>query len=1208
MAMAMYALGLFFALFLNVAQNDANECNIQTKGVDASFKNLILNTHNEKRSKMATGQEPGFPKCADMLELVWDDKLAEMAQKWASKCELIPDPITERETDEGLCGQNFASTSNQIESPNWKEFFEDINKEVKDFECQAIQKYYSDTKTSRFTQMIWAKTHKVGCGYVRFQSGENYTHLYGCHYFPSANVVNKPIYEFGLPCSKCGGCGSYVGLCKIGDSTTVLEDTASSDDVSSPAASPETGSSATDSSATDSSATDSSATDSSATDSSATDSSATDSSATDSSTPGSSPPGSSATSLPAAGSSPSGGKLKYIHGVFNATIFEDETPAASSAIGSFENVFTEIGITTAASPETGSSATDSSATDSSATDSSETGSSATDSSATDSTATDSSATDSSATDSSTPGSSPPGSSATSLPAAGSSPSGGKLVTPAASSAIGSFENVFTEIGITTAAPPETGSSATDSSATDSSATDSSETGSSATDSSATDSTATDSTATDSSATDSSAIDSSTPGSSPPGSSATSLPAAGSSPSGGKHKYIHGVFDATISEDESDKPHSKDVPTSPVGVSTVIISTRFVTLSWSQPQNTNGEIIAYSVYYKETTSTRERVLNTTQPKLEEVNIQGLQPSTKYHFRIVAYNEHGPGDSSEEVIVDTQSEAPAASSAIGSFENVFTEIGITTTASPETGSSATDSSATDSSATDSSATDSSATDSSTSGSSPPGSSATSLPTAGSSPSEKPAPAASSAIGSFENVFTEIGITTTASPETGSSATDSSATDSSATDSSATDSSATDSSTSGSSPPGSSATSLPAAGSSPSGEKPVTKPTNETEEKNIEMRYAEKCIKSFLALLKTTEKSSSSFTSEMGDSKKGLEDVNKPTKETENIEEKNLEMRNAENIIKSFLVLLKTAKKSSSSFTSEMGDSKKGLEDVNKPTNEAENIKEKNIEMRIAEKTIKSFLVLLKTVKESSSSFTSEKGDSKKVLEDVNKPTIETGNIEEKNIEMRHAEKTIKSFLVLLKTAEENSSFFTSEIDLKKVLEDFNIEERNIEMRHAETTIKSFLILLKTAEESSSSFTSEIDWKKVLEDFNKPMNELENIEEKNIEMRYAVQTIKSFTVLLKTAEETCSCFTSEIDLKKVLEDFNKQTYETENIEGRKSEKSIKGVMVLFETAKENNSSIPSEISDLKKVLEDFNKPTNETENIEAENNSSFTSEMGY
>ncbi|XP_015927066.1 neogenin isoform X5 [Parasteatoda tepidariorum] len=104
----------------------------------------------------------------------------------------------------------------------------------------------------------------------------------------------------------------------------------------------------------------------------------------------------------------------------------------------------------------------------------------------------------------------------------------------------------------------------------------------------------------------------------------------------------------------DKPHSKDVPTTPVDVRAVIVSTRFVTLSWSPPERTNGEIIAYSVYYRETTSTRERVLNTTRLRLEEINIQGLQPSTKYQFRVVAYNQQGPGISSEEVVVETQGE--------------------------------------------------------------------------------------------------------------------------------------------------------------------------------------------------------------------------------------------------------------------------------------------------------------------------------------------------------------------------------------------------------------------------------------------------------------------------------------------------------------------------------------------------------------------------
>ncbi|XP_054724817.1 neogenin-like isoform X2 [Uloborus diversus] len=104
----------------------------------------------------------------------------------------------------------------------------------------------------------------------------------------------------------------------------------------------------------------------------------------------------------------------------------------------------------------------------------------------------------------------------------------------------------------------------------------------------------------------------------------------------------------------DQPHSKDVPTAPRDATAVIVSTRFITLSWMQPLKSNGEIFAYSVYYKESTSTRERVLNTTRPRLEEVSIQGLQPSTKYHFRVVAYNEHGPGESSEEIVVETQGE--------------------------------------------------------------------------------------------------------------------------------------------------------------------------------------------------------------------------------------------------------------------------------------------------------------------------------------------------------------------------------------------------------------------------------------------------------------------------------------------------------------------------------------------------------------------------
>ncbi|XP_023218239.1 neogenin-like isoform X2 [Centruroides sculpturatus] len=123
-------------------------------------------------------------------------------------------------------------------------------------------------------------------------------------------------------------------------------------------------------------------------------------------------------------------------------------------------------------------------------------------------------------------------------------------------------------------------------------------------------------------------------------------------------FPHPTTHATITtlhldRTSGDQPHSKDAPSQPQDVSAVIVSTRFVTLSWREPAKANN-IFAYSVYYREEGSTRERVVNTSKSRLEEVSIQGLKPSTSYFFRVVAYNQHGAGKSSEEIMVETQDE--------------------------------------------------------------------------------------------------------------------------------------------------------------------------------------------------------------------------------------------------------------------------------------------------------------------------------------------------------------------------------------------------------------------------------------------------------------------------------------------------------------------------------------------------------------------------
>ncbi len=49
---------------------------------------------------------------------------------------------------------------------------------------------------------------------------------------------------------------------------------------------------------------------------------------------------------------------------------------------------------------------------------------------------------------------------------------------------------------------------------------------------------------------------------------------------------------------------QNTPSAPSKVGAVIVSTRFITLSWDQPESTNGgEIEGYSVFYKEEGSDR-----------------------------------------------------------------------------------------------------------------------------------------------------------------------------------------------------------------------------------------------------------------------------------------------------------------------------------------------------------------------------------------------------------------------------------------------------------------------------------------------------------------------------------------------------------------------------------------------------------------------------
>ncbi|XP_072749484.1 neogenin isoform X4 [Anoplolepis gracilipes] len=96
-----------------------------------------------------------------------------------------------------------------------------------------------------------------------------------------------------------------------------------------------------------------------------------------------------------------------------------------------------------------------------------------------------------------------------------------------------------------------------------------------------------------------------------------------------------------------------IPSPPRNLSLVIVTARFITLRWQEPENTNSDTLNYFIHYKQEGAMRERVVNTQQ-KLEAM-IRGLQPSMTYQFHVVAQNARGISAPSEVLQVTTLIEA-------------------------------------------------------------------------------------------------------------------------------------------------------------------------------------------------------------------------------------------------------------------------------------------------------------------------------------------------------------------------------------------------------------------------------------------------------------------------------------------------------------------------------------------------------------------------
>ncbi|OAA52866.1 CAP domain protein [Cordyceps fumosorosea ARSEF 2679] len=126
------------------------------------FKKQILDAQNWYRAQHS----------APPLE--WDDKLAQNAQAWASKCSENP-----RHQPSQPHGENIAWGTGERQAGFWANLWG--NERVKySFDAPSFT-----GETGHFTQLVWKSTTKVGCAEAKCNYGTNVV----CEYDPAGNVM-----------------------------------------------------------------------------------------------------------------------------------------------------------------------------------------------------------------------------------------------------------------------------------------------------------------------------------------------------------------------------------------------------------------------------------------------------------------------------------------------------------------------------------------------------------------------------------------------------------------------------------------------------------------------------------------------------------------------------------------------------------------------------------------------------------------------------------------------------------------------------------------------------------------------------------------------------------------------------------------------------------------------------------------------------------
>ncbi|XP_065353312.1 cysteine-rich secretory protein 2-like isoform X2 [Cloeon dipterum] len=165
----------------------------------------IVRSHNKYRAGVK-------PEAADMLNMTWYEPASRTAQSWASQCKRLQHDDNSNRVDSklGACGQNIFIASAAM---GWPMAVKAWYSEVSKFTYGSSSNVFHEI--GHYTQLVWAKTYKVGCGLAKCSDNKGTFYNYICNYCPAGNMqgsINTP-YQKGSKCSACPGSCLPNGLC-----------------------------------------------------------------------------------------------------------------------------------------------------------------------------------------------------------------------------------------------------------------------------------------------------------------------------------------------------------------------------------------------------------------------------------------------------------------------------------------------------------------------------------------------------------------------------------------------------------------------------------------------------------------------------------------------------------------------------------------------------------------------------------------------------------------------------------------------------------------------------------------------------------------------------------------------------------------------------------------------------------------------------------